>query len=92
MNQTELEKALKQAQDAYYKGEPIMSDLEFDRLWDELEEGDVYGIFIESFGTELIKTDCLIVLQVLTENLNLRVSDSGRNARRYHLPYQSCRK
>lgn len=38
MNQQELENKLKQAQDAYYNGsEPIMSDLEYDKLWDELQ-------------------------------------------------------
>ena len=38
MNQQELENKLKQAQDAYYNGsEPIMSDLEYDELWDELQ-------------------------------------------------------
>ena len=38
MNQQELENKLKQAQEAYYNGsEPIMSDLEYDELWDELQ-------------------------------------------------------
>lgn len=38
MNQQELENKLKLAQDAYYNGpEPIMSDLEYDALWDELQ-------------------------------------------------------
>ena len=38
MNQQELENKLKQAQNAYYNGsEPIMSDLEYDELWDELQ-------------------------------------------------------
>lgn len=38
MNQQELENRLKLAQDAYYNGpEPIMSDLEYDELWDELQ-------------------------------------------------------
>lgn len=38
MNQQELENKLKQAQDAYYNSpEPIMSDLEYDKLWDELQ-------------------------------------------------------
>lgn len=38
MNQQELENKLKLAQDAYYNGsEPIMSDLEYDELWDELQ-------------------------------------------------------
>ena len=38
MNQQELENKLKQAQDAYYNGsEPIMSDLEYDELWNELQ-------------------------------------------------------
>ena len=39
MNQQELEKTLRDAQDAYYNGsEPVMSDLEYDELWDELQE------------------------------------------------------
>lgn len=38
MNQQELENKLKLAQNAYYNGsEPIMSDLEYDELWDELQ-------------------------------------------------------
>ena len=52
MNQTELEKALKQAQDAYYKGEPIMSDIEFDRLWDELEERFPDSILLREVGAD----------------------------------------
>ena len=52
MNQTELEKALKQAQDAYYKGEPIMSDVEFDRLWDELEERFPDSILLREVGAD----------------------------------------
>ena len=33
----ELEQRILEAQDAYYNGEPIMSDAEFDKLWDELK-------------------------------------------------------
>lgn len=52
MNQTELEQALKQAQDAYYRGEPIMSDLEFDKLWDELEERFPDSILLREVGAD----------------------------------------
>lgn len=34
----ELENRIKAAQDAYYNNSPIMSDIEFDMLWDELKE------------------------------------------------------
>lgn len=36
MKQIELEKIIKEAQEAYYEGNPVMSDSEFDDLWDEL--------------------------------------------------------
>lgn len=38
MTQTELENKIKTAQKAYYNDEPIMSDLEFDELWDKLKQ------------------------------------------------------
>lgn len=33
---TELEERVSKAQEAYYNGNPIMSDVEFDELWDQL--------------------------------------------------------
>lgn len=38
MTQKELEKKIKEAQDAYSNSEPIMSDIEFDMLWDQLQQ------------------------------------------------------
>lgn len=37
MTKENLERTIKNAQEAYYNGEPIMSDAEFDKLWDELK-------------------------------------------------------
>lgn len=37
MTQQELEQRIKTAQDAYANSEPIMSDIEFDELWDTLK-------------------------------------------------------
>lgn len=45
---TELELKIKQAQDAYYEGNPIMEDYEFDELWDKLQK--------ENPNSELLKT------------------------------------
>lgn len=36
--QKELEKLIIKYQDAYYNGEPLISDAEFDELWDELKK------------------------------------------------------
>lgn len=53
MNQQELENKLKQAQDAYYNGsEPIMSDLEYDELWDELETKYPDSKLLQGVGTD----------------------------------------
>ena len=39
MKQQELEQKIKEAQEAYYDGkQPIMSDVEFDQLWDQLKK------------------------------------------------------
>lgn len=53
MNQQELENKLKQAQDAYYNGsEPIMSDLEYDELWDELQTKFPTSNLLSGVGTD----------------------------------------
>lgn len=44
MNQAELENALKQAQDAYYKGESIMSGLEFREVGADCEKPTI-GVY-----------------------------------------------
>lgn len=37
MTQKELEDKIKEAQEAYYNSNPIMSDIEFDELWEQLK-------------------------------------------------------
>ena len=53
MNQQELEKTLRSAQDAYYNGsEPVMSDLEYDALWDELKTNYPESLLLKEVGSD----------------------------------------
>jgi DNA ligase (NAD+) len=53
MNQKELEKTIRRAQDAYYNGsEPIMSDMEYDRLWDELQTKYPDSVLLREVGQD----------------------------------------
>ena len=52
MNQKQLEKKIIEAQEAYYNDEPIMSDMEFDKLWDELKENYPNSKILKSIGKD----------------------------------------
>ena len=45
----ELERKLRKANEEYYKGNPIMSDDEFDSLFDELETRDPNHAFLTKY-------------------------------------------
>lgn len=50
---TELEKIIKDAQNAYYNGStPIMSDTEFDSLWERLKTENPNSVLLKSVGTD----------------------------------------
>ena len=49
---TELEKAIKDAQDAYYNGVPLMSDTEFDALWDKLKKEQPDSELLQKVGED----------------------------------------
>jgi len=50
----ELENLLRQASEAYYNsGEPVMTDAEFDRLFDELRELDPTNEFLDGVGANV---------------------------------------
>ena len=54
MTKTELENKIKTAQDAYYNDSPIMSDIEFDALWDELKKNYPDSILLNEVGVDHI--------------------------------------
>lgn len=49
---TNLEKKILEAQDAYYNDEPIMSDAEFDVLWDELKKQNPNSDLFKQVGKD----------------------------------------
>ena len=49
---TGLEKAIKDAQNAYYNGTPIMSDTEFDSLWDKLKKDQPDSELLKKVGED----------------------------------------
>lgn len=51
----ELEDKIKYYQDAYYNGEGVISDSEFDKLWDELKDLDPNNSILKAVGSD--KTD-----------------------------------
>lgn len=48
----ELENKIKAAQEAYYNDTPIMSDIEFDMLWDELKETYPESKLLKEVGSD----------------------------------------
>lgn len=59
MSQREIQdlvEQLQQAQDAYYNGDPVMSDAEFDALEDELRELDPKNAYFQRVGAKAKKT------------------------------------
>jgi DNA ligase (NAD+) len=48
-----LEAEIRRHQNLYYNGEPEISDAEFDRLWDELQQGDPGNALFDSVGRDL---------------------------------------
>ena len=53
MTQIELEAKIKTAQEAYYNGEPIMSDADFDTLWDTLSSLYPDSSLLNEVGSDL---------------------------------------
>lgn len=49
----DLVEQLQQARDAYYNGDPVMSDAEYDALEDELREQDPHNDFFKSVGAKV---------------------------------------
>ncbi|MCF0117873.1 MAG: hypothetical protein HUJ61_07515 [Bacilli bacterium] len=52
LEQKQLEDKIKVAQGAYYNGEPIMSDIEFDSLWDELKQNYPESTLLQEVGMD----------------------------------------
>lgn len=52
MTQIELEIKIKNAQDAYYNHESVMSDIEFDALWDELKTNYPDSELLKQVGSD----------------------------------------
>lgn len=52
MKQNELEQKIKEAQNAYYKDKPIMSDIEFDELWEELKNNYPDSELLQEVGND----------------------------------------
>ncbi|MFZ4618096.1 MAG: NAD-dependent DNA ligase LigA [Rectinemataceae bacterium] len=48
-----LEAEIRRHQNLYYNGEPEISDAEFDRLWDELQQGDPGNALFDAVGRDL---------------------------------------
>lgn len=52
MTQTELEDKIKEAQEAYYNSNPIMSDIEFDELWEQLKTNYPDSEVLQDIGND----------------------------------------
>lgn len=50
---TDLEKKIQKAQEAYYAGSPIMNDIEFDELWDQLKKEQPDSELLKEVGSDL---------------------------------------
>lgn len=55
MQQKELENKILEAQKAYYDGREIMSDAEFDKLWDQLERDFPDSSLLQRVGEDTVK-------------------------------------
>ena len=53
LRQSALENKIKRYQRAYYKGEPLVEDAEFDRLWEELEHLYPESPLLRKVGSDL---------------------------------------
>lgn len=49
---TELENKIAEAQDAYYNGTPVMSDIEFDELWEQLKKEQPESELLAAVGAD----------------------------------------
>lgn len=85
---TEIENMILKAQDAYYNGNPIMSDTEFDVLWDKLKEEQPDSELLQKVGEdhadgfEKVKHRIIMGSQNkanTAEEMNKWISDTHRN-------------